>query len=64
MHLFDDVDKHATSAIRFAAESLLPIDSPLNSFSYCFLIEADAEGDEIDAALAEEKVEKVQTRAP
>ncbi|MET9296128.1 DUF6204 family protein [Streptomyces sp. NPDC003077] len=62
--LLADVDNHGLAQHRFTPEGSLSYDAPLRSFTYRYEIVSDAaDGEEMAAALAEEKAELALTAA-
>ncbi|MFG2833088.1 DUF6204 family protein [Streptomyces sp. NPDC048434] len=56
--LLAEVDDHGLSQFRFTPEGSLAYDSALHSFSYRFVVVSDAaDGEEMAAALAEDRAE-------
>ncbi|MFD4768382.1 DUF6204 family protein [Streptomyces niveus] len=56
--LLGEVEEHGLSQMRFTPEGSLTYDRVLKHFSYRFVVESDAaDGDEMAAALAEDRAE-------
>ncbi|MFE1171138.1 DUF6204 family protein [Streptomyces sp. NPDC058773] len=56
--LLAEVDEHGLSQLKFTPEGSLAYDTALHSFSYRYVIVSDAaDGEEMAAALAEDKAE-------
>ncbi|WP_030667225.1 DUF6204 family protein [Streptomyces rimosus] len=62
--LLAEADRHGLAQHRFTPEGSLVYDTTLRSFTYRYVIVSDAEdGEELAAALAEEKAEAALTAA-
>ncbi|CAM5664783.1 GYD domain-containing protein OS=Streptomyces rimosus subsp. rimosus (strain ATCC / DSM 40260/ JCM 4667 / NRRL 2234) OX=1265868 GN=SRIM_033575 PE=4 SV=1 [Streptomyces rimosus subsp. rimosus] len=62
--LLAEADQHGLAQHRFTPEGSLVYDATLRSFTYRYVIVSDAaDGEELAAALAEEKAEAVLTAA-